>query len=51
MNNKKTPITIFMDLYKAFDTPDHAILLDKLKYYGITGFAHKLMESYLITRK
>ncbi len=51
MDKKNTPITIFMDLSKTFDTLDHAILLEKLKYYVINGVAHKLMESYLTNRK
>ncbi len=32
---------------KAFDTLDHAILLDKLQYYGIHGLSLKLLTSYL----
>ncbi len=46
-----TSLNIFLDLSKAFDTLDHNILLEKLKHYGITGVAHKLMESYIINRK
>ena len=34
MDTGKSPITIFLDLSKAFDTLDSSILLDKLKYYG-----------------
>ncbi len=37
-----TPITVFVDLSKAFDTLDHDILLEKLKYDGITGVSLKL---------
>ena len=51
MDKNDIPITIFLDLSKAFDTLDHNILLDKLSYYGINGTAYKLMESYLTNRK
>ena len=51
MDKNNTPISIFLDLSKAFDTLDHLILLDKLKYYGLNSTAIKLMESYLSNRE
>ena len=50
MDKKDTPIGIFIDLTKAFDTIDHSILLEKLKYYGFNEMAIKLMQSYLTGR-
>ncbi len=51
MGNMNTPISIFLDLSKAFDTLDHQILIKKLEYYELNGLSIKLMESYLINRK
>ena len=39
LDNGITPINIYIDLSKAFDTLIHRILLDKLSYYGINGVA------------
>ena len=41
---------ISLDLKKAFDTVDHDILLNKLRYYGIRGTPLKLLRSYLSNR-
>ena len=48
---KETPISIFMDLSKAFDTLNHHILLHKLENYGFSEMALHLCKSYLSERK
>ena len=47
MDKGKTPLAIFLDFSKAFDTLDHEILLYKLKYYGIKdkGFFYFVITS------
>ena len=46
-----TPLNIFIDLSKTFDTLDHKILLNKLNHYGFSGPALNIMKSYLTDRK
>ena len=38
---------VLVDLKKTFDTVDHNILLQKLDYYGIRGFAKDWFCSFL----
>jgi hypothetical protein len=39
--------SILCDQSKVFDCVNHKILLQKLKFYGIVGKIHLLIESYL----
>ena len=48
---KYTPVNIYIDLSKAFDTLNFDILLHKLHYYGVTGVSFELIRSYLTNRK
>ena len=51
MDNNDVPISIFLDLSKAFDTINHAILLTKLEHYGVKGIPLQLLKKYLTNRK
>ena len=51
MDKGKLPVSIYLDLSKAFDTLDFNILLDKLRHYGIKGNENKLFENYLQNRQ
>ena len=51
MNNNEITIAVYIDAMKAFDTVDHQILLDKLKYFGIKGKCAGWLKDYLRNRK
>ena len=51
MDNFRTPLAIYLDLSKAFDTLDFDILLHKLNHFGISGNALTWFKSYLYNRK
>ena len=43
-NQHFSQVNIYIDLCNAFDCLDHAILLSKLKYYGLNDNAIKLSQ-------
>lgn len=51
IDSKQTALGIFIDLKKAFDTINPALLLQKLSHIGITGKALQIFESCLQNRK
>ena len=50
LDNSHIPFSVFIDLSKAFDTLDHAILFKKLQYYGIHGTELEWFKNYLTDR-
>ena len=50
LDNNKLACGVFVDLQKAFDTVNHSVLLEKLKYYGIRGTENDWFQSYLTDR-
>ena len=50
LNNKTMAVSIFCNLEKAFNSVNHDLLLSELPYYGISGKAKLLLESYLQNR-
>ena len=51
MDDGKYSANIFIDLKKAFDTVDHAILLANLRKYGVDNLVLTWFSSYLTNRK
>ena len=49
--NDSYTLGVFIDLFKAFDTIDHAILLKKLENYGIKDTNLAWFRTYLTNRK
>ena len=47
LNIKQMVGGIFCDLHKAFDCINHAVLLEKMKFYGVSGKFYNLVKSYL----
>ena len=45
LDKGQTPMNIYLDLSKAFDTLDHDILINKLQYYGVHGSALRLFKT------
>ena len=50
MDIGNTPMAIYLDFSKAFDTLDHQILLSKLRYYGVEQSSLKWFNNYLSER-
>ena len=50
MDENFIPCAIYLDLSKAFDTLNFDILINNLKFYGITCTPFKLLDNYLRNR-
>ena len=51
MDNSKLTGVLYMDFSKAFDCVNHACLLSKLPFYGITGIELDWISDYLFNRE
>ena len=47
LNSKQTVGGMFCDLHKACDCVNHAVLLEKMKFCGVSGKFYNLVKSYL----
>ena len=47
IDNKHVCAGIFIDLRKAFDTVDHALLVNKVNVYGVRGLSNSWLSNYL----
>jgi len=47
MNSKQMVGGIFCNLHKACDCINRVVLLEKLKFYGVSGKFYNLVKSYL----
>ena len=50
LDNGDYVLGLYLEFTKAFDTVNHAILLQKLEHYGARGIALKWFKSYLSGR-
>ena len=50
LDKRQHVVSVLIDLSKAFDTVDHAILIEKLNAYGIRGLSQKWIANYLSNR-
>nr|CAI5840509.1 unnamed protein product [Callosobruchus analis] len=51
LEDELSPLGVFLDLSKAYDTIDHDVLLNKLNLYGIRGTSLQWIKSYLHNRE
>ena len=47
LNNKQMEGGLFCDLHKAFDCINHTMVLEKMKFYALSGKFYNLIKSYL----
>ena len=50
IENNEFTFGMFLDLYKAFDTVNHSILIGRLEHYGIRGIPFEWFKNYLTNR-